>query len=312
MATTALGIMQDSSGAGLDPLTHRRIISAMWGNAGVVSGLEVTGGTGLSYSVAPGVAVCSRAESDGKVELYFEGGSAGPVSAGDPSNPRIDCVWVKANDAQQGDADNRVHVGVTQGAASPSPSAPELPAGATLLASMRMPAGAQSTASATPASNTAYAIPYGASLGLLAEAVDARDYVKDNDNSYSQAANVQFTVPTDRLVELECRICVGACKPDGSLGGDWLQYSVGSFYVKCSASDDPNKNVDGGSMQVTCFRSNTIYELRPIVKVPAGTHSAYLSFRFSPEGNPAHVVYDPDAYKFPGATMRVWDRGVAL
>lgn len=308
---TALGIAQLEDGTGTDPLTLRRIIQARWANPGIVCGLEVSGGTGLTYSVSAGCAVTSRAETDGCCEAYFPGGSTPAVAAGDPSSPRIDVVWLRANDPQQGDADNSVTVGVTSGSPAPSPVAPDAPAGCLPLASMLVPAGATSTGSAQPASQRDYAIPYGASLGLLAEAQDTRDYVKQNDNSYSRAASVQFTVPTARVVELEMRACIGACRPDGSLGGDWLNYAIGSFYVKCSASDDPLDNVDGGSMQITCFRSNTIYEMRPIVVVPAGTWEAYLSFRFSPEGNPAHVVYSSDNYKFPGVTMRVWDRGVA-
>lgn len=311
MATTALGIAQASNGDGVDPITHRRIIGSKWANTGIICGLDVTGRSDLTYSVAAGCAVVSRSEADGSCEAYWEGGQTPAVSAGDPANPRIDVVWIKANDLQQGDDDNRVHVGVTEGTPSPSPSAPSAPAGCTVLAEYIMPANATSTSSAVLNSERGYAIPYGSTLGLLGFAQDTRDYIKQNDNSYSRAANVTFTVPTDRLIELEMRICIGACKPDGMLGGDWLNYSIGSFYVKCTASDDPLDNVDGGSMQVTCFRSNTIYELRPVMEVPAGTHQAYLSFRFSPEGNPAHVAYDAENYKFPGCTMRVWDRGVA-
>ena len=55
--TTALGVAPDSTGRGVDPPTHRRIIKAHWENVGVVCGLDVTGRTDLRYNVAAGVAV---------------------------------------------------------------------------------------------------------------------------------------------------------------------------------------------------------------------------------------------------------------
>ena len=58
--TTALGVAPDPTGRGVDPPTHRRIIKAHWENTGIVCGLDVTGRSDLRYSVAAGVAVCSR------------------------------------------------------------------------------------------------------------------------------------------------------------------------------------------------------------------------------------------------------------
>lgn len=120
MATTALGIAPDSSGAGVTPLTHRQIIRAHWANTGIVSGLDVSGRGDLTYSVGAGMAVCSRGDADGYTEAYWAGGQTPAVSA-TGSQPRIDCIWIRANDPTQGDADNHVVIGVTQGNASATP-----------------------------------------------------------------------------------------------------------------------------------------------------------------------------------------------
>lgn len=112
---TALGVQPDSSGNGVTPLTHRKIIDALWTSTGIVTGLDVTGRNDLKYDVAAGVAICSRGDADGKTEAYWPGGQTTAVAAGDSTWPRIDRVWIKAHDMSQGDSDNQVVVGVTQG-----------------------------------------------------------------------------------------------------------------------------------------------------------------------------------------------------
>jgi len=158
--STALGIAPDASGEGTDPLTLRRIISARWARPGVVTGLTCSGRTDLRYQVAAGVAVCRRSATDGCTEAYWQGGTTSAVLAGDPSNPRVDVVYVIAHDPTQGDPDNKVSVGVAQGTPSTSPAKPAVPAGAVAVAVMRMPAGATSTSSAQPVASYVEAVPY--------------------------------------------------------------------------------------------------------------------------------------------------------
>ena len=170
MSTVALGVSPDTNGVGVTPLVHRRIIGAQWANTGLVDGLNVTGRSDLRYNVSAGVAVCSRGDSDGKTLAYYEGGKTNAVAAGDPSNPRIDIVWIQAHNLMEyKDSDNYVTVGVTQGSPSASLAEPTIPAGATMLRKMKMPAGASSTASAVQMWSADYAIPHGASLGKIGE-----------------------------------------------------------------------------------------------------------------------------------------------
>lgn len=160
MSNTAFGVAQTSAGVGTTDTDMRKIIAAQWESTGVIDGLAVTGTTSLYYKVAAGVAVCSKGASDGKTLAYFSGGNTSTVSANSSGNPRIDCIWITAHDATQGDSDNIVTLGVTQGTAAATPTAPTIPTYATLLAQMVMPAGATTTANAFLAKAPAQATPY--------------------------------------------------------------------------------------------------------------------------------------------------------
>lgn len=312
MATTALGIMQTSDGAGVDPLTHRRIIKSHWANTGIVSGLKVTGGSGLTYNVSAGNAVLSRSDSDGYTEAYWEGGSTPAVSTGDPSRPRIDTVWLKAYDAQQGDPDNRVHVGVTQGTPSSSPVAPSAPSGCLAIARMRMPAGATSTSSAQQTTARDYAIPFGASLGRLGYYHDTSSGNFDTTRMQkSTRCAVKVNLPTDRLLDLRFTASVACSGSEGqhtnwyvafALDGSEVDYSGGESYL----------NTD----------TRQVVQRTYTLEVPAGTHTlavltAWVSGdaapsvwagKYSEQGGGSASSFTGT---FPGKIFEVWDRGVA-
>lgn len=312
METTALGIMQDNEGAGVDPLTHRRIIEARWANPGILSGLAVTGGSGLTYGVSAGNAVLSRSASDGYTEAYWDGGQTPAVSVGDPSNPRIDTVWLKANDVQQGDGDNRVHVGVTQGTPSSSPVAPSAPSGATAIAAMRVPAGATSLSGATQTTQRQYAIPYGATLGLLASyrystngAFDTTKYKK------TTRCAVQVTVPTDRLVDLRL-----SCSASGSGTREQVCNWYAAFII-----DGQEVEYSGGEFQLDGITCET-HQRTHTVELTKGTHtigivSGWVSGDVAPTLRAGYYndlsgsAQGKFSGTFPGMILEVWDRGVA-
>lgn len=208
--TTALGVPPLEDGTGTTPLALRQVIGALFSTVGIVSGLDVTTGTDLTYNVASGVAVCTRGDADGKTLAYFEGGSTPAVEAGDATFGRIDAIWVMSHDSPEytDDGNNSVVLGVTSGAPSASPQAPTLPAGATLLAEYLLPARATSTQGATEYSNGSPAIPYGGNLGALVFFWDQSG--NDASNPYNGQMGkshyrdeMQETkyVPTDRLLE---------------------------------------------------------------------------------------------------------------
>lgn len=316
MATTALGIMQDSGGAGVSPLTHRKCIQARWNNTGIVYGLAVTGTSGLTYSVSAGVAVVSRSAADGYAEAYFEGGSTPAVSAGDPSNPRVDLVWIKANDIQQGDPDNRVHIGVTQGTPSSSPASPSCPSGCIEIARMMVPAGATSTSSATMDSDRSYAIPFGASMGLLGENVNTADLFGDATiHKWYYENSVSFYVPTDRLVELVFSCTFTNANADtqqaGSIDGSVGPISWGVAAFQIDGEDVPHSGTEWQA-------SNGVWEdhqVTCIVEVTAGAHTARartgLMAHREASGCPYFRYTEKDGIQYKGRVLRVWDRGVS-
>ena len=306
MATTALGIMQTEDGTGTSPLTLRRIIKARWENKGIVTGLKVTGRSDLRYDVAAGCAVVSRSDADGYAEAYWEGGQTPAVSAGDPSNPRVDTVWIKANDKQQGDADNRVHAGVTQGQPSANPVAPSAPSGCLVLAQMRMPSSATSTNSAQKEADGDVAIPYGASLGLLAEYIDNRTIQGTaNPGEYYVENNVSFRLPTDRVVELEFSACAMA------RDGDWCDWYQ-SFVV-----DGAEVPTSGGQIHLV-EGSIQSFQNRFVMKMVAGSHTVAVKTGVqAPGGVRPYFVYGTYQISsgitgtYSGRALRVWDRGIA-
>ena len=216
-ASTAFGIQRDDSGQGTSPYDVRSIIDAIYINTGVVKGLEVTGGSDLTYTVAPGTAVCSKADADGKTLAPWHGGKTPAVNAGDPSNPRIDIVWIIAHNlVEDGDSDNLVTIGVTQGTPAVTPAAPAIPSGALPLQRFLMPAKALTTGAAVRQDQPTYAIQQGGSLGLLGEywfKIDRSGPHKLNQSNYDLA--VKVNLPTARYVDLLYKTCFSG---EGSRG----------------------------------------------------------------------------------------------
>lgn len=64
--TTALGIRPDAKSQGVSPQVHRHIISAQWASDGIIQGLTVTGGTGLTYTVSAGTALIQPGRPEGR------------------------------------------------------------------------------------------------------------------------------------------------------------------------------------------------------------------------------------------------------
>ena len=299
MATTALGIAPDSTGAGVDPLTHRRVIASHWNNVGVVSGLKCSGRSDLSYSLSAGVCVTQRSGSDGMCEAYFPGGTVA-TKAGDASNPRYDLVYVKSGDPTQGDADNHVTAGVVQGTPSASPTVPGAPAGATAVDTILVPAGMTATTAGTSTGEVSYAIPYGASLGLLAQTVDNNQgEAFDHGGSPRQEHPISFYVPTRRLVELEFYVTM--TKTDtvaASEASIWL-----GFYLD-------GKLLETAGGEVSVEGTYQTFRTSAYVTVGRGTHTVMTGTKLQGgsvkflAGKIGNLYYKP-------RTFSVWDRGLA-
>ena len=258
MADVALGIRNDGAD-GTTPLALRLALAAIFPQSGILSGLGVSGSSSLAYSVAQGVAVCTRGAGDGSTLATVAAGSTPAVAANGTGYPRIDAVWVAAYDRDQGDPDNHVTLGVTQGTAAASPARPSVPTYATVLAYMRLPAGATTTAQATVEARGRDAVAAGATMGQLGYMRDTYDGTLRGDYNSTMHTDysVTVTVPTTRLVEMrwaaalsggESSDCIVAMSVDGA--------KVMQFFVTPPS---------GGRWDYK--------EVRHVVRLAAGTHT---------------------------------------
>jgi hypothetical protein len=298
MANVAFGVRQTANGIGTTDTDIRHMLAQKWLNKGVVGGLNVSGGSTMAYNVSAGMAICSRGVSDGFTEAYWSGGATPTVEANSSPNPRIDVVWITAHDMSQGDADNLVKIGVTKGTAAARPSAPTIPTYATEVAQMLLPGGATTTKNATVNASISFAIPYGASLGMLGDTIDTRDQIGDSVvNKYyvEMHTNLRY-LPTDRLVELRFQVCASASDQNYS---DWYQ----SFVV-----DGEEVANSGGEFHFTNGWSTQ--ERSHIMQLEKGNH--IVAVRTGLRGGSApRFHYSGDKYtSFYGRRLQVFDRGV--
>ncbi len=194
---TALGIAQDKDGNGLDAATHRKIIQSKWTGTGVVSGLDFKPVGGMRLRVNPGVAVLSRSEADGYVEAYWPGGEV-TIDAPDAKD-RYDVVWMRANDAAQGDSDNRVEVGVTKGTPADKPTVEDvgkIPDGSVYLGGVWVDANSSQLASdCWDRESTSYTVPSGTSSGTVGIASNTSNARKVRKGESWTFGSVTFQVP---------------------------------------------------------------------------------------------------------------------
>lgn len=301
MATVALGVSPDSDGNGVTPLVHRKAIGAQWYSTGIVTGLDVSGTNSLAYHVNEGVAVCARNASDGKTVAYWQGGDTPQTSAGDPSNPRIDVVWITAhNKPEYSDSDNYVTIGVTQGAPSVNPVAPKVPAGCEPLRYFRVPAGATNTRSCSAWSDIRYAVTTGGNLGRLGENwCRQTKYGRPREDKpvLFYELPITFHVPTDRLVEALFQTCFSA---EDNKNSEWA----------ASVQLD-GKTVDGSTANFVSGGAWTTHEMVSVFQVPAGTHTVRMC-DWTQNGSRPQFHYGPNREGvglFVGQRLQVFDRG---
>ena len=305
MSTTALGVSPDSDGNGVTPRVHRKIIGAQWQSPGIITGLQVSGRTNLSYTVSEGVAVCEKNSSDGRTLAYWQGGTTPTVQAGDPTYARIDVVWITANNKPEyNDSDNSVHVGVTSGTPSANPVEPAVPDGAVKLMAMLLPAGATSTQNATRRDSYKYAIPYAGNLGRLGENWWKQDLRGDSTiKRYFYEMPITFTVPTRRQIELRLQACLSAN------GGpnDRTEWAV------CFQMD--GHDLDHSGANFVSYQSWETHETSYVTTVEAGTHTArlrtWLQYGVAPwfhyYGNSAGDTNNEDLWI--GRRFQIFDKG---
>lgn len=298
---TALGIAQDKDGNGLDAATHRKIIQAKWTGTGVVSGLDFEPAGGMRLRVKPGMAVLSRSDADGYVEAYWPGGEV-TIDAAD-AKPRYDVVWMRANDAAQGDSDNRVEVGVTRGTPADKPTATdvgEIPDGSVYLGGVWVDANSSQLASdCWDRESTHYALLTGTSSGVVGDVHNTTNRRKVRMGESWTFGSVTFKAPEggrDYMVTAMVSVWADDCKTY-----DWL----GSGYVELL--------VDGAVW--TCFKFacypavTTSQTFSMPVSLNEGTHT--ISARLWGSGSDvlSSVVTQYESGAIPGQRLTVVDVG---
>lgn len=291
--SVAFGIRQ-SGDVGTSDADIRHILERKWLNKGVVGGLAVKG-SGSAYQVSAGMAICGRGGGDGFTEAYFPGGTTPAVAGNASSDPRIDAVWVTAHDASMGDADNLVAVGVTQGTPAASPAVPSIPGHATLIAAMRVPGGATAATSASSA-RVDYAIPYGASLGVLYDGVVTHN--ADWKSSGSIASGT-FRIPTDRFLSFKVTVTAGANKGVYADGD-------GSVYVTIKVDGEivDRREV---RLRATGNAVSSFYEFA--AEVGAGSHTVSMEYAINAAESIRMYWAKPG---WAGQRLQVVDMGVAV
>lgn len=126
------------------------------------SALNVTGTSGMSYSVAGGHLVVDRGSSVGPYLGAIDGATTVSTTAAPGSGSRYDLICYQTHDAEQGDGDNAASLVVVQGTASGSPSIPSAPTGAVAIATALVPSGTTRTDTGVTINKV---IPYTAARG---------------------------------------------------------------------------------------------------------------------------------------------------
>ncbi|MEY8436157.1 hypothetical protein AAK967_00195 [Atopobiaceae bacterium 24-176] len=294
--TTAFGVANVGD-QGTSPLAMRRSIEVLFDAPGVVSGLAVSPAAG-GYAVAAGLAVTKRGPSDGMALAWHDGGTAAPAHPSNPSsNPRLDVVWLVSHDPQYGDGDNLVALGVTEGSAAANPAVPSVPSYATVLAVMRVPAGATTLSSATRQSAGPAAIVRGATMGILGHKVNTSN--AQGTAAWSTVCSCTFTLPVGRAVRIDTVTSMrGAVKNVGTA-------CDGSMHLRLLVDDRQEIRWERQ------LRSAVTCEALPYTKVlGAGTHTVAL------QGSDGTSGWTPcyshsNGTKWPGQVLTVVDEGSA-
>ena len=295
--TTAFGVANVGA-QGTSPLAMRRSIEVLFDAPGVVSGLAVTPAAG-GYAVTAGLAVTKRGPSDGMALAWHDGGTAAPAHPSNPSsNPRLDVVWLVSHDPQYGDDDNLVALGVTEGAAAANPTVPTVPSHATVLAVMRVPAGATTLSSATRQSAGPAAIVRGATMGVVGHAVNTSNSL--GASAWKDICSVTFTMPVPRTVRIDAITSVRGCAV-----GDPSKGKEGSMHLRLV--------VDGGEKvrwERQLWTAVTCESLPHVMTLGAGTHTVRMQGSDGTSGWVPQYSH-PNGTKWPGQVLTVVDEGAA-
>lgn len=163
---TGLAINTATSGDRTTAAGMRKVLASLFAQSapGVVNSgildvygstplLVQTNGGSMTYTVKAGFAVINRT-NQGVYWLGTLSDQTVTVAAGDPSNPRIDRIYIYQPDPELSDT-GVARIDAVQGTPGASPALPSLPTGAFELGRKLVPTGAANTATGTALTNLA-------------------------------------------------------------------------------------------------------------------------------------------------------------
>ncbi len=124
----------------------------------------VTGKANMSYDVAAFEAAICRGRTKGTSFPTNDAVVNVTTTAAPGSNKRIDIIYVQQKEVSEGDDATEAVIGVVQGTAASSPTAPTLPDGAIELARAEVTAGITATTSATITQTAPFTAPLGSPI----------------------------------------------------------------------------------------------------------------------------------------------------
>lgn len=294
---TGLGINAmpdpDNEGSYLGRLAkdERRVIAAQFQNTGVLAQPVVTlSSSAMTYKVGANVVVASRGASDGAT--IFPVDEQTLTVAPTSGLPRIDVIYAYQHDYEQGDADNQSGYGVVKGTPASSPSEPAVPANTQRVAAYQVKANASVTTGSTRVGGTAFAVPYGGSMGTLFTA---------RDTSTTFGGNIivgtgSFYLPTDRSVRVD--LTTTATAVQANVG---TVLTKGSMWVELKIDGKVVRNIERWLTDIAKvdFYSESF-------SLSAGTHTVQLRLFDGVSGWKRYY----SATGWPGQVIKVTDEGV--
>lgn len=268
-------------GTGTSPVDLQRIVGAQYATSGILptGGVTVTGTAGMAYKVSAGAVVLKTVSGLGLLHPVEE--QTVNTLPAPSTGSRKDRVVM--------DTDGRVYV--TQG---------EAPPGGITLGVFVVLAGTTSTTSAQQSVDRNYAIPAGASLGLLHKFHDPANAVTGNPAAMT-LGNGRFLLPSDRLVRFDLTHCFSAVQDvDATAEAAALRWRV---YIDDQIEVAFTTRVQWKTPQ-TNFLSFT-KQLAP------GAHTVhYIQDQIEGLGT-GWMHHKGTAAAYPGNRFEVWDAGAA-
>ena len=269
-------------GTGTTPADLQRIVGAQYSTSGILptGGVTVSGTSSMAYRVTAGAVVLKTGAGLGL--LYPVEAQTVNTLPAPATGSRTDRIVM--------DTDGLVYV--TQGAA---------PGGGITLGLFTVPAGVTATTAAQQSADRNFAIPAGASLGLLHKFHDPKNGVKGNVSDVT-LGNGRFKLPSDRLVRFDLTHCLSAIQESNSdqpsAAIRWRVYIDNVLELAFTT------RVTRAAPQ-TNFMSFT-------APLSEGTHTVhYIQDQIEGLSGPGWMHHKGTNQGYPGNRFEVWDAGVS-